>query len=244
VKPAVKPSTKPIAILQFSPTVEPGYFAEYLEAHAHPYKVLRIDLADAVPASSEDFAGISLLGGPMSVNDSLPWIAQVLALIRDAMAREVPVIGHCLGGQLMAKALGAPVTRNPVREIGWGELKAEDSEAARTWLGELSGVRAYQWHKETFALPQGAQRVLTGDYCGNQAFVVGPHLGMQCHVEITPEMIDAWSADWFEDVARLGPLPPSVQTPDAMQAELGTSLAAMRKVSDRLYATWCKGLRK
>ncbi|WP_341675660.1 type 1 glutamine amidotransferase [Niveibacterium sp. SC-1] len=243
MEPLAKPQAKPIAILQFSPTVEPGYFAEYLDAHGHRHTVLRIDQGEAVPAASTAFAGIGLLGGPMSANDALPWVAPVLDLIRDALSHEVPVIGHCLGGQLMAKALGAAVTRNPVREIGWGALRAEDSPAARSWLGDISEVRAYQWHNETFALPQGAQRVLTGDYCTNQAFVLGPHLGMQCHVEITPAMIDAWSADWFADVARLGPLPPSVQTPDAMRAELASSLAEMRQVSDRLYATWCLGLR-
>ena len=145
------------------------------------------------------------MGGPMSVNDDLPWIAPALALIRDADRRRIPVIGHCLGGQLMSKAFGAAVTRNPVKEIGWGKITAVDSEATKDWLGEtLSANRellAFHWHGETFAMPNGAQRILASAACPNQAWVRGPHLAMQCHVEMTPSMIASWCEIGAEEIA-------------------------------------------
>jgi GMP synthase-like glutamine amidotransferase len=99
----------------------------------------------------------------MSANDDLPWTEPVLALMRDAVERNVPVIGHCLGGQLLARALGGEVTRNPVKEIGWNRIQVEDSARAREWLGE--GVRdfvTFQWHGETFTIPSNAERILPG----------------------------------------------------------------------------------
>ena len=75
------------------------------------------------------------------VYDDLPWIAGELELIRQAVATDLPVIGHCLGGQLLAKALGAAVSRNPVKEIGWTCLRAESNPQARDWLGEASSMK-------------------------------------------------------------------------------------------------------
>lgn len=124
----------------------------------------------------------------MSVNDDLPWLQPVFELIRTAVADGVPVIGHCLGGQLISKALSGAVTRNPVKELGWGEVMAT-AAAARDWLGDLERFAAFHWHGETFAIPPGATRILRSAYCENQAFVMGPHLGMQCHVEMTAAMI-------------------------------------------------------
>jgi len=179
----------------------------------------------------------------MSVNDPLPWIADECALIRDAVERGVPVIGHCLGGQLMSKALGGNITRNPVKEIGWGSAQPVAHDLARRWFGELGGAATvFQWHGETFGIPPGATRILGNDFCANQIFVSGPHLGMQCHVEMTPEMIVQWCAGWPEEVAGLDALPACIQTPEAMLAETPARLAAMRQLADQLYSVWITGL--
>src|SRR4051794_39211058 len=110
---------RPVAILRFSRTEGPAYFADWLDARAIPWQLIAVDEGIAVPHDPRAFAGIAMMGGPMSVNDPLPWIEPTCALLRDAVAAAVPVVGHCLGGQLLAKALGAPVTRAPVAEIGW-----------------------------------------------------------------------------------------------------------------------------
>ena len=185
------------------------------------------------------------MGGPMSVNDPLPWIEPVCSLIRDAVARDTPVIGHCLGGQLISKALGGSVTRNPVKEIGWSTACGEYDAVARHWLGRFAGSSAniFQWHGETFSIPPGASRILANSHCTNQMFVIGPHLGMQCHVEMTPEMIATWCGQWADEALAVADQA-SVQLPEQMQEEIGTNLPLMRQLSEQLYSVWIKGLRR
>lgn len=198
-----------------------------------------------MPATAEDYSGLCFMGGPMSVNDPLPWIDPVCALIRDATGRGIPVIGHCLGGQLISKALGGQVTKNPVKEIGWGKALAEDHEVARHWLGELAGKAGtvFQWHGETFSIPPGATRLLVNGYCANQMYVLGPHLGMQCHVEMTPEMIATWCEQWADEALSVADQP-SAQTPEQMLGQLGERLPVMRQLSEQLYSVWIGGLQR
>jgi len=183
------------------------------------------------------------MGGPMSVNDDLDWIAPALALIRAAVAQDVPVLGHCLGGQLMAKALDGEVTRNPVKEIGWGRVEVPDSALAARWFG--AGVKSFDcfhWHGETFSIPPGATRVLGSLWCENQAFALGPHLGMQCHVEMTPELIRSWCGEWAKEVESLARRMPSVQTPEQMIEHIEEKTRALNAVADGIYDHWIKGL--
>lgn len=230
---------KPVAIFRHSPGEGPGYFATFLDAHSIPWQLVKIDAGEILPASLEGFSGLCFMGGPMSVNDDLPWIPPVLELIRTAVAQDTPVIGHCLGGQLMAKALGGVVGKNPVKEIGWGRVAAVAPDAA-LWLGDTTGFDAFHWHGETFSIPADAKRILTSAYCANQAFVRGPHLGMQCHVEMTEAMIRLWNRQWADESAVASA---SVQTPEQMYERMEERIAAMRLVADRLYAKWAGGLR-
>ncbi|HEX5803407.1 MAG TPA: type 1 glutamine amidotransferase, partial [Azospira sp.] len=204
-----------------------------------PWRLIAIDAGEALPDTPEAFSGLAFMGGPMSVNDPLPWIEAECALIRSAVERAIPVIGHCLGGQLMAKALGGRVSANEVKEIGWGEALIDEVPQAAAWLGDFSGkATVFQWHGETFSIPPGATRLMHAAWCANQMFVLGPHLAMQCHVEMTPELIAAWCASWETEIAGLPALPPPVQTPAQMQTEITYRLPAMRELANRLYATW------
>ncbi|PKO89997.1 MAG: glutamine amidotransferase [Betaproteobacteria bacterium HGW-Betaproteobacteria-10] len=236
---------QPVAIFRHSLTEGPGYFAIFLEQQGIPWRLIALDAGEAVPANADNFSGLCFMGGPMSVNDPLPWIASVCELIRDAVAKNAPVIGHCLGGQLISKALGGEVTRNRVKEIGWSAAVGETNVIAEQWLGERVGKTetVFQWHGETFSLPTGATRILSNPYCTNQMFALGPHLGMQCHVEMTPEMIDCWCAQWAEETIDAPDLP-SVQTPDTMQSEMARRLPAMRQLAKQLYGVWINGLRR
>ena len=233
----------PVAIFRHAPVEGPGYFAIFLEQHGIPWRLIAIDAGETVPPAVDGFSGLCFMGGPMSVNDPLPWIESVCALIRGAVARDVPVIGHCLGGQLMSKALGGEVTRNPVREIGWGTAGGEDNAIARHWLGSFAGNpgTVFHWHGETFSIPPGATRLLASTHCANQMFAIGPHLAMQCHVEMTPEMIAAWCAQWGDEVLGRADRP-SVQPPELMQQEIPERLPAMRQLSEQLYSVWIQGL--
>ncbi len=114
---------KPIAIFRHLPIEGPGYFATFLDNNHIPWRLIKIDAGEPVPDHIHEFSGLVFMGGPMSVNDDLPWIEQELSLIRQATAHNVHVFGHCLGGQLMAKALGGKVSASPVKEMGWGKYR-------------------------------------------------------------------------------------------------------------------------
>ena len=231
---------KPVAIFRHSRTEGPGYFATFLDAHRIPWRLIKVDAGERVPASPGEFSGLAFMGGPMSVNDDLPWIREALGLIKSAGDDDVPVLGHCLGGQLMSKALGGKVTRNGVKEIGWGPVAVADNPAARAWFGATREFSGFHWHGETFSIPPEATRIAGSPYCANQAFALGKHLGMQCHVEMTPELIHSWCEDWEKElVARAGP---SVQTPAQMFERLEERVRTLNHVADSLYERWIAGL--
>ncbi len=234
---------KPVAIFRHSPTEGPGYFATYLHVRGLPWQLVKLDEGEAVPAGVGTFSGLVFMGGPMSVNDDLPWIAPVLELIRKAVSADVPVLGHCLGGQLMSKALGGSVGRNPVKEIGWGEIEVADNPEAKAWFGpDLRRFESFHWHGETFTIPPGAVRIMGNRNCENQGFVVGANLGMQCHVEMTEQLIDSWCESGAEEIAR-SKASPAVQSAEQIKSDMREKIDAMRRVTDRLYDKWVTGLK-
>lgn len=176
----------------------------------------------------------------MSVNDPLPWIGPVTQLIRDAMSREIPVIGHCLGGQLIARSLGAEVKANPQREIGWHDIDVLEGAEARSWFGSMSTFEGFHWHGETFDLPEGCNRLLSSRLCANQAFSRGRHLAMQCHVEMTSDIIDAWCISGVEEIAENRG--DGVQSVAEIETDLARRLANLHCVADVIYARWIEGL--
>ena len=232
---------KPVAIFRASSTEGPGYFATYLERRSIAWQVIALDAGERVPRDARRYAGLVFMGGPMSVNDELPWIAPALELVRDAVRKDVPVLGHCLGGQLISKALGGRVGASPVKEIGWGEVRVADNEVAREWLGELQAFESFQWHGETFTIPPGATRVMENARCPNQGFALGRHFGMQCHVEMTEELVRAWLASGADEIAA-SRSSPAVQDADDITRDLAPRLAALNAVANRIYDRWVEGL--
>ncbi len=232
----------PILIFRHSATEGPGYFTTFLARHGIPWTLVRIDAGDPVPGNLEGVSGLCLMGGPMSVNDDLPWIPPLLDLIRAAIARNLPVIGHCLGGQLMSKALGGSVGANPVKEIGWGDVHVVDSAAARPWLGDLDGpTPVFHWHGETFTLPPGSTRILESAHCANQAFVLnGRHLGMQCHVEMTAELVASWCDGGADEIAASAS--PAVQPPALILHDVEARVGRLHDLADKIYSRWIQGL--
>ncbi|HEV2220712.1 MAG TPA: type 1 glutamine amidotransferase, partial [Casimicrobiaceae bacterium] len=144
---------KPVAIFRFSPSEGPAYFADWLDRHAVDWRLIAVDEGVPVPVDPLPYSGIGMMGGPMSATDPLPWIEPLSRLLRSAIARDVPVIGHCLGGQLLAQALGARVRRTAAPEIGWIDVEAPDAASRREWFGGRESFTAFQWHYEVFDLP-------------------------------------------------------------------------------------------
>ena len=234
---------KPVAVFRHTLTEGPGYFATFLQNKNIPLELIKIDEGAPIPVDPSAYAGLVFMGGPMSVNDDLPWIPPVLNVIRAAVQQDIPVLGHCLGGQLIAKALGAPVTKNPIKEIGWGEVSVVDSPVARAWFDAVPPTfLSFHWHGETFSIPPGATRILESPYCTNQAYALGKHLGMQCHVEMTHDMIASWCAVGQDEIAAANS--PAVQTPQLMAVDMDAKLTVLNTIAAQLYTHWIKGLKR
>jgi GMP synthase-like glutamine amidotransferase len=228
---------KPVAIFRHVGHEGPGYLGEFLDARKIPWQLIAIDRDDPVPESPDDYSGLVFMGGPMSVNDDLPWIPHSLELIRKAVAAGIPVLGHCLGGQLIARALGGIITRTPAKEIGWGITRITSAPEARNWFGNTTEFPAFHWHGETFSIPAGAVRILESGYCPNQAFTLDNlHLALQCHIEMTETMIREWCAVGADEIAAANC--PAVQNPDAILGHMAANMPAMRAVADQLYGHW------
>lgn len=234
---------KPIVIFRHARTEGPGYFANYLDARKLSWELVRLDEGEAVPGHTASFAGMAFMGGPMSANDDLPWISPVLRLIRQAVADDIPVIGHCLGGQLMSRALGGAVSRNPVKEIGWGEVEVLPVPEAGHWLGDMARFEGFHWHGERFTAPPGATGILRSRWCECQAFVLGPHLGMQCHVEMTEELVRVWLKGGAGEIAESRDSP-GVQAPEEIRRALPARVGALSRVAERLYDRWIENLKR
>jgi GMP synthase-like glutamine amidotransferase len=232
---------KPVAIFRHYAIEGTGYFATFLNEHAIPWQLIRIDEGESVPRNAQEFSGLVFMGGPMSVNDNLPWIPFEMALIRDAVAHDIPVLGHCLGGQLISKTLGGMVSKNAVKEIGWGAVEVSDNATAREWFGDIRYFDTFHWHGETFNLPPGAVHLLSSEHCANQAYAIGKHLAMQCHVEMTEVMIREWCAAGAHELAADAGSP-AVQSAETMQAQMHDKLPELQRVAQQLYRHWLHGL--
>jgi len=235
---------KEIIIFRHAAHEGPGYIADYLDRRKLAFRLVCVDRNEPIPTSIDGAAGLVFMGGPMSVNDRLPWIPKVVSLIQHAVQADVPVLGHCLGGQLMSKALGAKVTRNRVKEIGWLPVETVESPSARAWLdGSPSRFEVFHWHGETFDVPAGATPILKSRACRNQAWVLGKHLAFQCHVEMTPALVRAWARTGAVEIAQAIARPGAmVQSERQMRTNLVARSERLNRLADKFYDRWVQGL--
>lgn len=176
----------------------------------------------------------------MSVNDPLPWAGAECELIRHAHAAGIPVLGHCLGGQLVSKALGGMIKVNPVQEIGWFQVSGYENETARRWLDGLSvAFCAFHLHGETFTIPEGAAPLLHSQYCHHQAFAIDRTLALQCHIEVNANMVREWVQVYQDDLKQPSE---SVQSVAEILRDLDNRVSGMQDVADKLYSRWIEGV--
>ena len=233
---------KPVLILQHLSSDGPAYLASWMHRHDVPFELRNTDAAQAYPEHMEAHSALAILGGEMSANDPLPSLRRAELLILDAMARGRPVIGHCLGGQLMARALGACVGPSPAPEVGWHPITLLDNPAARQWFGEDAPGPVFQWHEEAFDLPAGATRLARSAACPNQAFAIGPHLAMQFHLEVDEDKLRRWSMLDSEAYRLMQQRHATVHSGPAMREAMAAHLPAQQALADRVYARWLAGV--
>ena len=159
---------------------------------------------DPIPQSAIDFSAIILLGGPMSVYEGIPYLNKEQSLIRDAFRRNIPVLGVCLGSQLIAEALGGTVYKGAKKEIGWYDVRLTDKGLDNLFKGlKQKELRVFQWHGDTYTLPQDAVVLAYSDLYP-QAFRIGSAYGLQFHLEVTADMIKLWTEEYREEIRRGG----------------------------------------
>jgi GMP synthase (glutamine-hydrolysing) len=226
-----------ILIFTHTPYCPPGHLAKVLDDGGYSYQVLRADLGELDGIDLDQVRAVAIMGGPMSVNDPLPWLETEVAAIAYLLKRDVPMIGHCLGGQLLAKALGAPVAHIGYTESGWQMMSRLDSDQPSPWLAHLPAqFPIFQWHGDTFALPEGAQSLLSSPWCVNQGFAWGDRvLALQGHPEMTEALINEWLTDWYH---LLDDTQPSQQSKAQMQDQLSLRVAELNRVAEGFYRHW------
>jgi len=206
-----------ISIFQHGKDEGPGTIPEYLGAGRLPFRDLHLYDGDTVPAELPE--KLIVLGGQMSVNDTrdYPYFDAEKAIIRKMVRKGRPVLGICLGAQMIASAFGQEV-RKGAREIGWTTVRG----CGPAWNGAFGECfSVFHWHEETFNLPAGSTLLVKGDTVQNQAFRLGSAVGVQFHPEVDAGIISAWAAS----------------LPAAVRADLGEkSGARLREAKDRCHA--------
>lgn len=184
-----------ILIFKHVPFEGPGTFREELDKRSLKYREVNLYEGE-VPKNLEGCGGLIIMGGPMNVYEEVeyPFLKDEDRLIKEALSKKLPMIGVCLGAQLMAKASRAKVTKGAKKEIGWYPLHlTEDAQSDPAFKVLPKEVEVFQWHGDTFDIPQGAVRLASSELFPNQAFRIGDNAyAFQFHIEVTEEIIREW----------------------------------------------------
>ena len=237
-----------LVVLQHLEREGPGLFAIEAERRGWPVQVVRLDLGQPLP-QLEPHDLLLVLGGPMGVGDqgdpAYPWLEGEVELLRQALARQQPLIGVCLGAQLLALAAGGTAIPlqvgeppRPLREVGYGAISwcvhpDHDPAAAQLLHGLASSQQVLHWHGDRCVLPPAAQLLASSLHCREQAFRIGARaVGLQFHVEVRPEQLELWLQDDRDYV--LGALGPGGV--ERIRADAACCAAEVARQGERLIA--------
>jgi len=205
----------------------PGLIEDCLKEERIPYQILNLESEIRLPRL-DDFCAIVILGGPMNVyeEDRYPFLREEDLFIKEAIQRGKAVLGICLGAQLVAKALGAKVTKAPIKEIGWFDVsltRAGSRDPLFSRLPETFPV--FQCHEDTFDLPSAGELIATSNPILHQAFRYGENAyGLQFHLEVTEEMIHEWVKTYEDEFnGSQAPLVPKLRILSETERKIGTS---------------------
>ena len=216
----------------------PGKIEDALEANGIGVRHVRVFENDPVPAEMGNAAGLLVMGGPMSVyeEDRYPFLAEEIRLIQDVIRQEKPVLGVCLGSQLLAAALGARVIRGKQKEIGWRTVTLTDEATGDPlWEGIDKTFTPFHWHGDIFDLPEEAVPLASSALTRCQAFRYGPNAyGILCHMEVTREiiscMVDAFAEELGEE---------NIEG-EALLRQAETYLPPLHRIGGTLFRNWSK----
>jgi GMP synthase (glutamine-hydrolysing) len=185
----------------------PGTIADFLNDKGIPYEVIDIFNGEPLPDSLSNTTAIIILGGPMNVyeEDKYPFLKDEDEFLKEVIGKDLPALGFCLGAQLIAKAKGAIVKKAPEKEIGWFKISLNRNGLNDPlFQGFPRDINVFQWHGDTFEIPEGAHKLAESEICPNQAFRIGKKIyGLQFHVEVTEEMIQQWFDSYKDEIESL-----------------------------------------
>jgi GMP synthase (glutamine-hydrolysing) len=226
-----------LRVSQHVPYEPLGTLNPMLKRHGYRIRYVNFGRTPGELPSLDGYNGLVILGGPMSVTDTAryPHLGVEMDLVRDAVARELPVLGICLGAQLIAKALGGEVRRHREREIGWYRLDVTDAAADDPLFGHLEGSEhVFQWHGDTFDIPDGAVHLASTTGCPNQAFRYGERIyGLQFHLEVDEPMIERW-LNVPHHVAEIAETCGTID-PAAIRRDTPQHIGRLKTLSDRVF---------
>jgi len=225
-----------IYVLQHHPVENLGTIADALENAALAWQYVRVFDGHPVPRDMKGAGGLIVMGGPMAVYqaDRYPHIKDELALIDDAVKSNRPVLGVCLGAQIVAAALGAKVTKNPAgKEIGWYPVNlSNETRADRLFCGIAGTIVPFHWHGDIFELPSGATSLASSDRTPCQAFRYGDKVyALQFHLEVSRDSVAAMAAEWPRELER-----ERISAPD-MIAETDRH-AELSQLAETVFSRW------
>ena len=181
----------------------PETIGAHFQSKGYDLKVIDLFLGESLPSDFSNIEAVVVLGGPMNVyeEDKYPFLKPENVFIKKVLKREIPYLGICLGSQLLAKACGAKVTKSPGKEVGWFTIDlTEEGKKDPLFKGLGDKINVFQWHEDTFAIPQGGWWLGKSARCAHQAFRVGScAYGVQFHFEITDKSIKDWSDAYFKN---------------------------------------------
>jgi len=224
---------KPLLLIVHQKTSDPGRVGRWLAAHGFALAIRCPALGAPLPATMDDHAGGVVFGGPISANDDhLDFIRTELDWVGRCLEEGTPLLGICLGAQMMARALGGQVAGHPGGEVEIGFWPIRATPAGRALFGD--GLTVYQWHREGIDLPAGVTALADSDRFANQAFEVTPStLGIQFHAELTTGMMNRWLQRGAPDLSVAG----TQGRADQIAARRAFD-PALRRWLDRFLAHW------
>jgi len=179
-----------VLVIQNASSEGLGLFRQLLESDGYVIETIQAK-QEKIP--SKRYSLLIILGAPESVNDNLGYLSNEMDLIQNYVSDSIPVLGICLGSQLIAKAFGASVYHGTKKEIGFfDDLRLENKNISDLFTGFNNPFTAFHWHEETFTLPQNAIRLVHSTDYPNQAFKIGTAVGLQFHLEVDESMINSW----------------------------------------------------
>ncbi len=225
-----------ILVLQHHPAENLGAIADALEGAALAWQYVRVVDGQAIPKDVKGLGGLIVMGGPQTVYqlDRHPYLREEMALIESALKADKPILGVCLGSQLLAAALGAPVRRGEEREIGWYPVRLQESARDdRLLRGLPTEFVAAHWHSDVFDLPRDAVALASSEKTPLQAYRYGSKAyGFLFHAEMTREILTALVAEFGEGLKRVG------LDGDAILVEAEQHLLALGRIGDTIFSRW------